>query len=189
MPTSQAITFEQRALRAVQTASGFPLGPGIAMMTFRGIAQQVAAVRRFVESEIRDHPALYCAVLVASGRGLLVVTQLAALLAVQHGGDLRTIAAVTPASKELIPSPPRCPTQATVAAADEVPRSPTLAVMAFSFPKAGMFTACTGAFRVLAAGNTRQPLKPGPALIRPVPLAAKMNIARLITGSPGKMEV
>lgn len=66
MPTSQAITFEQRGLRAAQTAIGFPLGPGIAIMIFRGIAQQVAAVRRFVESEIRDHPALDNAVLMAS---------------------------------------------------------------------------------------------------------------------------
>lgn len=65
MPTSQAIMFEQEALRAAETAIGFPLGPGIAMMAFCGIAQQVAAVWRFVESEIRDHLALDNAVLVA----------------------------------------------------------------------------------------------------------------------------
>jgi hypothetical protein len=101
VPTSQAITFEQRALRTAETAIGLPLGPDITMMAFRSIEQQVAAVWRFVESEIR---------------GLLVVTQLASLLAA-------------------------------------------------------------------AATST-----PGEAVIR-IEGILRVNIARLITGSPGKMEV
>jgi hypothetical protein len=67
VPTSQAIISEQRTVPAAEMATGFPLGPGIAMMTFRRIAQQAAAVRRFAESQICDHPALGNAVLVASG--------------------------------------------------------------------------------------------------------------------------
>jgi hypothetical protein len=77
-----------------------------------------------------------------------------------------------PATNELIPSPPRCPTWAPVAAGDEVPGSPTLAV--------------TGAGDLVTQSAVTS--TPGEAVIR-IENILRVNIARLITGSPGKMEV
>lgn len=136
MPTSQAIT-----------AIGLPPWPGIAMMIFRGIAQQVTAVRRFVESEIRDHPALDNAVLVASE---LAANAIAHSVSGADRGKFCVHVAVTSPGRLCIAVSP------------------------------------------LAAGNMRQLCAvmsaPGEPVNRTEGIL-RVKIARLITGSPGKMEV